>query len=264
MFKQYGVVTMHQRHKKILDLLQNGKICIPELATMFEVTEMTIRRDLRELEKQKLLIQVKNGALPYPVDYEHEYAGDGISGQKFSIAHTLYQRIMPSDTIFISTGTTALAFARILARQNVLPMTVITNALSVASALYRSSCKVILLGGELRTKMMDLVGPISEKNLEEYHVDWLISGCDGADADYGFYTSDSRLSSLEKKSICIADKVAIITEHTKFERRSLTRFASLQDIDLLVTDDSISDRIRTKLAQHGIEVLGAPQDFTQE
>ena len=77
----------------------------------------------------------------------------------------------------------------------------------------------------------------------------------GVFADYGFYTSDVSLSNLEKKTISIADKSAIITESGKFGRRSLTRFASLEDIDLLITDPGLSPEDEAKLKSHGIEVV---------
>ena len=246
---------MHQRQKKILDMLQGGGIKIKTAAAKLGVTEMTLRRDLRELEAKKLVLLVKGGAIPHPVCYEPEQTQSVLLDCKFALARALFLRILPTDTVFISTGSTSLAFAKIIARQNVLPMTVVTNSLSVASTLFQSCCKVILLGGELRNNSLDLVGPIAEKNIAEYHVDWLISGCDGAFSDYGFYTSDVSLSNLEKKSIGIADRVAIIADSSKFGRKALTRFAALNDIDLLVTDDALSDEDYKKLKKSSIEII---------
>lgn len=249
---------MHQRQKKILDMLQSGRVEIRSAALELGVTEMTLRRDLKELENQKLVLRVKGGAIPHPARYEPETVVPGHLDRKFAIANALFLRILPADSIFLSTGSTSLAFAKVIARRNVLPMTVITNSLPVASALFRSCCKVILLGGELRTNSLDLVGPIAERNLEEYHVNWLISGCDGAFSDYGFYTSDVSLSNLEKKSLRIAEHAAIIADSTKFGRRALTRFASLKDIDLLITDDDFSPADETKLKKAGIEIIKVP------
>ena len=249
---------MHQRQKKILDMLQSGRVEIRSAALELGVTEMTLRRDLKELENQKLVLRVKGGAIPHPARYEPETVVPGHLDRKFAIANALFLRILPADSIFLSTGSTSLAFAKVIARRNVLPMTVITNSLPVASALFRSCCKVILLGGELRTNSLDLVGPIAERNLEEYHVNWLISGCDGAFSDYGFYTSDVSLSNLEKKSLRIAEHAAVIADSTKFGRRALTRFASLKDIDLLITDDDFSPADETKLKKAGIEIIKVP------
>ncbi len=248
---------MYQRQRKILDILQKGKLLIRETAGVLGVTEMTLRRDLKSLEERKLILMVKGGAILHPARYEPENDGqtDTDTDCLFAIAHALYERIMPANSIFISAGSTSLAFAKVIARRNHLPMTVITNSLPVASTLFRSSCKVILLGGELRTHSLDLVGPIAEKNLEEYQVDWLISGCDAALSDYGFYTSDVSVSNLEKKSLQIASKAAIITASSKFGRRALTRFATLADIDLLVTDNALPESEQSNLKKSGLELI---------
>jgi DeoR family transcriptional regulator of aga operon len=215
---------------------------------------MTIRRDLRYLESRKYILQIKGGAVVHPAQYEPESLLNSLNDLKFELADLLYDKIFPCSRIFIGTGTTCLAFAKTVARRNSFPVTVITHSLSVASALFRSRCKVILLGGELRTTSMDLVGEAAERSLTEYKVEWLISGCDGALADYGFYTSDMRLSKLGKETISVAEKVAIITESSKFGSRSLTRFAARDEVDLLVTDGNISACDAEKLKSCGIEL----------
>ncbi|MBR2722878.1 MAG: DeoR/GlpR transcriptional regulator [Lentisphaeria bacterium] len=251
---------MHTRHRKILDMLQKGKVEIKAAAQQLGVTEMTIRRDLRLLEKQQLLMQVRGGAVLPPARYEPEQHDDEFMDLKFAIAEALYMQIMPCNAIFLSTGSTSLAFAKTLVKKKTSSLTVITNSLTIASALFRSRCKVILLGGELRSTSLDLVGHIGEKNIAEFHVDWLISGCDGAFSNFGFYTSDSSLSSLEKMSIKIADHVAIITASTKFGTRSLARFASLEDVDLLVTDNKLNPTDREHLLNANINIVEVNSD----
>ena len=249
-------LQMHTRQKMIVEMLQRaGRLELHAAARELGVSEMTLRRDLRALESRRVLVQIRGGAMPYPVRYEPENAFSGLNDLKFALAEALCRSILPCETMFIGTGTTCLAFARVMARRSLLPATIITNSLPVASALFQRRCKVMLLGGELRSKSMDLVGPAAEKTLEEYHVEWLISGCDGAFADYGFYTSDVSLSNLEKKTISIADRTAIVTESGKFGRRSLTRFASLEEIDLLVTDSGLVAEDELKLKAHDIKVV---------
>ncbi len=240
-------------------MLQRGKVLIRDAAKELGVTEMTLRRDLKSLEERKLILMVKGGAVLHPARYEPENSAPAENmDRKFAIANALYDRIMPTTSIFISAGTTSLAFAKVLARRNNLPLTVITNSLPVASALFRTCCKVILLGGELRTHSLDLVGSIAEKNLEEYQVDWLISGCDAALSDYGFYTSDVSVSNLEKKSLEIASKAAVITTGNKFGRRALTRFATLEEIDLLVTDSELPAADAAVLKASDMELIQIP------
>ena len=247
---------MYQRQRKILDMLQRGKLIIRDAAKELGVTEMTLRRDLKSLEERKLILMVKGGAVLHPARYEPESSAPSENMErKFAIANALFDRIMPTSSIFISAGTTSLAFAKVIARRNNLPLTVITNSLPVASTLFRSCCKVILLGGELRTHSLDLVGSIAEKNLEEYQVDWLISGCDAALSDYGFYTSDVSVSNLEKKSLQIAAHAAVIADSSKFGKRALTRFATLDEIDLLVTDEALSREDTVSVEKSGLELI---------
>lgn len=247
---------MYQRQRKILDMLQRGKVVIRDAAIELGVTEMTLRRDLKSLEERKLILLVKGGAILHPARYEPE-SPDSIDHmeRKFAIANALYDEIFPAESIFISAGTTSLAFAKVIARRNTLPVTVITNSLPVASTLFRSCCKVILLGGELRTNYLDLVGSIAEKNLAEYHVDWLVSGCDAALSDYGFYTSDVSVSNLEKRSLEIASRAAVIADSSKFGRRALTRFATLDEIDLLVTDNELPEADVENLENSNLKLL---------
>ncbi len=252
---------MHHRQQQILGMLQRGRIEYRAAARELGVTEMTVRRAVRALEQRKLALPVKGGAIPYPLQTDSPGHGTGFSDEalKMALAEALYARLQPLDSLFIGTGTTALCFARVIALKQKLPMTVVTHSLNVASTLFRTRCKVFLLGGELRNESLDLVGPAAEKNLEEYHVRWLVSGCDGAWADSGFYTSDVSLSNLEKKLLRIADAVAIITDSSKFAHRALTRFAGVEEVDLLVTDSGLNAEDEQKLKQNSIEILKVPQ-----
>lgn len=249
---------MHHRQQQILGMLQRGRVEYAVAARALGVTEMTVRRAVRALELRKLALPVKGGAIPYPPlqsdasEHSASFSGEAL---KMALAEALYARLQPLDSLFIGTGSTALCFARVIALKQKLPMTVVTHSLNVASTLFRTRCKVFLLGGELRNESLDLVGPAAEKNLEEYHVRWLVSGCDGAWADSGFYTSDVSLSNLEKKSLRIADAVAIITDSSKFTHRALTRFAGVEEVDLLVTDSALNEEDSGKLEQNGIEIL---------
>ena len=253
--KREYLYEMNERQRKILKILQRGKLEIKSTAVYFKVSEMTIRRDLQYLSSRKLLLQVKGGAVGSTVRYEPDAVSGGLNEQKFSIGESLYARIMPCESIFLGTGSTVLAFAKVLAGKFHPPLTVITNALPVASTLFQTNCKVILLGGDLRGTSLDLVGPLAEANIEQYHVDWLVSGCDGALCETGFFTSDFSLSNLEKKSIGIASRVAIICESSKFGQQSLTCFVKPEKVQLLVTDSRLPACQVEKLRQAEIEVI---------
>jgi len=246
---------MNQRQQEILDRLNRiGKILIEEEAKHFGVAPMTIRRDLRFLEKNGLAVQTKKGAIPKPKIYAAPLNMAEDSAIKRKIAAKLLEMIEPSSTVLLSTGTTTLTFARLLAQQN-LPLTIITNSIPIASALFQTRIKVILIGGELRTTSLDLVGPAAEKYLSEYHIDLLVTGCDGADAEQGFYTSDLNLANLEKLSAKVSDKVIVITESRKFGKKALVRFAKITDIDTIITDNRMKAIDRELITRKDVEVF---------
>jgi len=224
-----------QELKTRIDTL--GHIDINDEAKYFAVSEMTIRRDIAFLEKNGLAVQVKGGAIPKSKICESMIDSPVKNAIAVKMIEILEQ--MPEvKTLMLSTGGTTLAFAKLLAQKN-LPITVLTNSIPIASALFQTQTKVILTGGELRTTSMDLVGPAAEKYLSDYHVDLLLTGCDGADTQEGFYTSDLNLASYEKLSVKISDKTFILTESTKFKHKALAKFAELKEIDTLITDNNL-------------------------
>lgn len=246
---------MHQRQQQLLEMMRHGQVEIKRAALALGVAEMTVRRDLQDLAEQRLVLMVKGGAVIHPSRYEPEHTDRQLTPAKYVLAEALYKRIMPVDSLYLSTGFTVLAFANVLARRCLRPVTVITNSLSNAAALFRTPCKVMLLGGELRSNSLDLVGPIAEKDIDLFHVDMVVSGCDGACGKRGFYSSDLNLSRLERKSMTIADKVTIVTESCKFGKKQLANFALPHEVGLLVTDNDLPATERDALLAAGVDVL---------
>ncbi len=154
----------------------------------------------------------------------------------------------------LSTGTTTLAFAKLLARENPL-LSVLTNSIPIASALFQTRVKVMLTGGELRSNSLDLVGPAAEQFLHDYHVDMLFTGCDGADAAQGFYTADLNLANLENQSVKISNQVVILCDAAKFTRKALVKFASLNDVNCVISDPALGPAERNMLETRGVNVL---------
>ena len=249
---------MNARQQELKNKIDTvGHIDIATEAEAFAVSEMTIRRDIAFLEKNGLAVQVKGGAIPKAKICESMIDSPAKNALAAKMMELLEQ--MPEvKTLMLSTGGTTLTFARLLAQKN-LPMTVLTNSIPIASALFQTQTKVILTGGELRTTSMDLVGPAAEKYLADYHVDLLLTGCDGADSQEGFYTSDLNLASYEKLSVKISNRTFILTESSKFRNKALAKFAELNEIDTLVTDNDLKAIDREMLSRQGIKIITSIQ-----
>lgn len=240
---------MSDRLSQIVTLLnERGFLSISETAEFFQVTTMTVRRDLKKLEDSGYIYQVKNGAIPRPRLAIGQYNSEQPT-VKHLLARELIKILSPRDVILLSAGSTALACAQVLAAVNA-ELTVLTYSLPIASALFQSRCHVILLGGELRNNSQDILGPLTEENLKNYHVNYLITGCDGADSETGFFTTDLNLANLEKISVGIADQVVVVTESKKFKQKSLVRFLALDDTDILITDKRLNTVDQQQLLRH--------------
>lgn len=246
---------MHTRHRKILEMLQTDRLYIGPAARELGVSEMTLRRDLHELEEQKLVMAVRGGAIMHPARYEPEQSAMRLTPEKFVLAEALYDEIMPCERLFIGSGFTTLAFAKLLAMRRGARITVVTNSLSAAAALFRTSHRVILLGGELRNNSMDLIGPIAERNLTGFNIEWQVAGCDSASPAAGFGTADADLARFQQQLTAAAAHTAIVTESVKFSARPTNCFAAPYQVDLLVTDTALSGTKAAMLRNSGMKVM---------
>jgi DeoR family transcriptional regulator of aga operon len=249
---------MNHRQQTLIDELNtNGHVSVVDLAAKLKVTEMTIRRDLQQLESQQLLTRVHGGALPCSkLPLGADILTSPANDKQIAIAKLTVDTLPNDATVMLNVGTTVLQIAREIARRQ-LALTVVTNSLPVAVTLYQSECHVLLTGGSLRRQSLDLVGPVTEQNIDEYHVDILIAGCDGAMAGEGFFTNDVNLAAMEQKAVRIASEVIIVTESHKFHKRSLAKFADISEVSTIITDSQLSSADADLITQNKITLLTA-------
>jgi len=246
---------MNDRQKKILQKLKkSGHVSVASEALVLGVNEMTLRRDLIFLEKAGVVTRVHGGAVPCSPTSGLDFLTIPPRKEQIAIAKETVKHIEPNSTIMLNTGTTVMQVAKEIA-DNEIPLTVITNSLAVAIVLYRSKCQVILTGGTLREQWVDLTGPITLKNLNEYYVDLLISGCDGALVSDGFFTSDINLAEIEKKSVEISKRVIIVAESYKFENKSFASFATIDQVDMVISDNGMIESDIAELKQNSTDLV---------
>ena len=215
---------------------------------------MTIRRDLSELEGKGLVIRTHGGAIRAPsgASRASSLRCPGASPIKAAIGRAAAMLVESGQTIMVDTGTTALEVARSLPQDP--SLTVATTSLWVAQILQASPMQVLVLGGLLGKQSPSLYGPLTERILGDLHVDLLFIGCDGADSLEGFYTADVHLASLERAMIRSAARVVVVTESYKFGQRAFVRYATVDQVDLLVTDASLGREDRARLREVGLSI----------
>ncbi|WP_027494904.1 DeoR/GlpR family DNA-binding transcription regulator [Rhodococcus sp. JG-3] len=257
----------HQRQQKILDRVRSeGAVTVAALGTALSVSDMTIRRDVNELVAQGLVERV-HGGITAPSSASAFEPGFPVKSEqsrdaKAAIARAAARLIRPGTTIGISGGTTTHALARELLR--VPDITVVTNSLPVADVLHaggRADHTVLLTGGQ-RTPSYALVGPLAVGALQTLHVDILFLGTHGVDIDAGLTCPNLLEAQTNQAFVASARRVAVLADHTKWGVRALATTAALSEVDVIVTDVDVPERIRDALTDivHDVVVATGPAE----
>lgn len=250
-------MTVAERHEIILNVLKaKGKVYVQDLSNELDVSEVTIRKDLRVLEDKGLLFRTHGGATqtnPYTSDRPVSEKEKIQAAEKRAIAKEAVKLIGTNDSIILASGTTILAVAKQI--QSDSQLNVITSALNVSLELsHHENVEIIQLGGYLRQSSTSVVGQYAEQFLEDITCGILFLGVDGIDLDYGLTTTNLNEARLNQKFIEVAQYTVVVADHTKFGKRGFSRICGLDKIQHIITDDGISSDTIIKLEEIGIQV----------
>ena len=251
-------VSPDSRRGQILDLLESdGEQTIESLAGHFDVSEMTIRRDLQELADDGKVIRTRGGATPAQrVSFEFRFLERTRqqAKEKAQIAQMAASLIAPGESVLLDSSTTTLAIARCLPAIG--DLTVVTTSLPIASELFgRSGVNVMLLGGSLRQDSPDLCGALAERSLESIRADIAFIGVDAVDDAGRLYNHSPEVGRLLQHMAQSAERVYGVADHTKIGRHELMRFADAQDWFGLITDDGLDSAVLRRLRKAGVRVI---------
>lgn len=243
-----------QRRSVILELVEESwAVKVSELVDRLGVSDMTIRRDIERLSTEGLLERVHGGALAITGERSSDEPGfmaksELQRAQKQAIARAAAALVEPGSAIGISAGTTTYELARCVA--DVPSLTVVTNSVPVAQLLHESGApgQTVVLTGGMRTKSDALVGPVAVSALRTLHVDLLFLGAHGVDARAGLTTPNLVEAETNRALIAAARRVCVLADSSKWGTIGLSTFGDLEDVDLLVTDDGLSERARALLS----------------
>jgi DeoR family transcriptional regulator of aga operon len=238
-----------------LDL--NGQVDVKALSEELMVSEVTIRNDLNKLEEKKILIRTRGGAIKMDRvanDFNISDKNQRYFEEKRRIGKAAAELIEEGDTIILDSGSTTMEITKHLSRFT--HLTIISNAVNIAVALAEmKNTNVIIPGGILRRNSLSLVGSAAEENFQNYFCDKLFLAVDGINATYGLSTPNVEEAHLNKMMIKIAKKVIVVTDSSKFLKRSLAVIAPISKVDILVTDSGISSKDQKELEDAGVQVI---------
>ncbi len=242
-----------QRQELILEAVRTtGGVRVSELVNRLAVSDMTVRRDIDELARRGLVSRVHGGATAAGSSVEEPgFAAKSAlhTAAKQAIAEAAAALVEPGASVALSAGTTTHAVASVLL--GVPRITVVTNSLRVAEVLHaapRADLTVVLTGGE-RTPSDALVGPVAVGALRRLHVDWLLMGVHGMDAEAGFTTPNLAEAETNRALLTSARQVAVVADNSKWGVVGLSTIATLDEVDVVVSDDGLDPEARQVLEQ---------------
>ena len=254
-----------ERLQRILEVInKDGHAKAGDLAWNFEVSEITIRRDLNELAERgnirrahggAIISNTANGEPPIinRMTQEKEY--------KKSIARTAASMIRDGESIFLGSGSTVAYIARYLTNHK--NLNVVTNAINVSTELATTEdITVVVLGGMMRHKELSLIGHIAEQSLHEVTFDKVIIGIPAIDLKAGLTNDFLPEVMTDRMILDQAREVILVADHTKCGKVASAFVAPLNRVNFFVTDIKTSPDFLEGVRMQGVSVIVANDTLT--
>ena len=233
----------------------NGSASVEELAKRLEVSGATVRRDLRQLADQHLLVRTHGGAAVQAVSYELpiRYRSGRRSEQKRRIGEAAAELVADRGVAGITGGTTTTETARALASRA--DLTIVTNALNIAAELaVRPNLRLVVTGGIARSASFELVGPVAEQTLAGYNLDVAFVGVDGINSAAGCTTHDDVEARTNAILVRQARRCVVVADSSKLGKVAFAQICSNDAVDVLITDSDASEDQLAPLRDAGLDI----------
>lgn len=232
-------MDVFERKQKILEILnRDGRVRVNELSALFEISEVTIRIDLADLEAKGLLSRVHGGAVSSYKSYYNMNMQQRLSAnqeQKQSIAKHIVEMIEEYDTIMLNSGTTTLTVFRMFPVN--MNLSIVTNSVAIAlEAGNNPNFNVVLLGGSVNSRHQFIYGDDALAQLEKYHADKLILSVDGITADNGLTTFYNQEVELDRIMLSHSATRIVAADSTKLGRTAFARISDTGEADYIITN----------------------------
>lgn len=261
-----------ERQQKIAELVAGtGRVSVTLLAERFRITTETVRRDLAALESTGTVRRVHGGAV----------SADRFSTTEESINERTIQRpdqkvriaqaalaLIPqatSGSILLDAGSTTEALADLLARRTAVEpsatgpgaeLVVITHAVPIAAKLSSAPGVALqILGGRVRGLTQAAVGQVTVEAAQRLRPDVAFIGTNGIHASFGLSTPDPEEAAVKAAFVHSAHRIVVLADSSKLDVETLVQFASLKDLDTLITDSEPSPELAAALTEAGVDVV---------
>jgi DeoR/GlpR family transcriptional regulator of sugar metabolism len=253
-----------ERQRAVTELVMSeGSVRIEDVAERFDVSLMTVHRDLDELESRGILRKTRGVATATStsvIESSDVYRSNRQVAEKEALAAAAMDFIEPSQAIFLDDSTTVMAIARHLAGK--VPITVITNALAPMNELRATNGITLLgLGGLYYNWCSAFMGPTTRHEIAQFQADIFIMSTAAITNDVVFHQHLETLD-IKRAMFDASNKRVLVADHTKFERQALHAMVPLRAFDAVIVDDGTSRMDIERMRNKGINVVVAATPHT--
>ena len=251
---------IQERRRKILEYIEkNGKAETKDLSELLGETEITIRRDLIELESMKRVIRVHGGAI-LNEQKKSVWQTSSIYNRlernrekKERIARLAATMIGNGESLFIDGGSTNQILAPMI--KDYRNMLFVTNSPDIADILLENEeNRIIQIGGELTRDTHLTIGPDAEENIRQHYVDKCITSVSGIDTETGCYAAIPSEASMKRTLVAHARETILMLDSSKFNRKAFCLAFELGKVNAVITDQDTPRDAIERLRSKGITV----------
>lgn len=249
---------MEERKAQILDYLRHmSRASVQDLSSHFNVSDSTIRRDLKELEETDSIQRTHGGAiLSQTVSFEPAMREKekNYTAEKKAIAKKAAEFIHSGDAILLDSGTTTYELVKEL--KTFSHLSIVTNSIVIIQELaHIPGMDVMLLGGNLRRETSALVGPFAEQSLSMIRVDKAFIGTNGIDLEEGIITTPNLTEArIKRLMITNARQTILLADHSKIGKVNFAKVADLSEIDVCISDHHVQDHFEKVMSKWDVNI----------
>lgn len=248
-------VNLEKRRATIINLInRKGSVSFSEIKESFpDVSEVTIRKDLRALDEKKLIIRTHGGAKSMTMGLNYFLRADRNSEAKEIIARKAVNLLEPGMTIYIAAGTTCAEFAHLIPD---IPLKIYSDGLYTISRISGfNNINVEILGGPVVVNAMRVEGLSVIEKLQELRFSMAFLGAVSLNINYGFSYFSSMTASILSKAAERADKAVVLLDSSKVDESFNSFNIPFDDVDIVVSDGKLDRKLVDELVSKGIQVI---------
>jgi DeoR/GlpR family transcriptional regulator of sugar metabolism len=252
------MVGTSPRHQRLLDALsEKGELSVAQLGGQLGVCEMTVRRDLAQLEKAGRLERTWGGARAgerHLIDFTFRGKVRKHGKEKEAIGRAAAELVPEGATVIVDTGTTALQVARALRGRT--GLRVLTCSLPIVAELL--DCPGIItdmLGGTVRAESLELYGPLTERNFGGLRADIAFLGADAVGEDGWLYTTSMETGRVAELMVQTARRRVLVADASKWGAKATVRYAPIVSLTTAISDSRLGERQREAFRSAGVELV---------